>query len=107
MAQGGGNSGRPTGMVGFTFVWAGQILSVLASSATSFALTIWAYQTYGSATALGVISTSFLIPFMLLSPIAGVLVDRHSRKLMMMVSDVVAVVATVGILVMLSAGGLQ
>lgn len=107
MAHGDGDSTRPSGMLGFTFVWSGQILSVLASSATSFALTIWAYQTYGSATALGVISTSFLIPFMLLSPIAGVLVDRHSRKLMMMVSDVVAVVATVGILVMLSTGGLQ
>jgi MFS family permease len=94
-------------MAGFTFVWAGQILSVLASSASSFALTIWAYETYGSATALGVITTAFLIPFMVLTPIAGVLVDRHSRKLMMMVSDVVAVVATVGILVMHSVGDLR
>jgi len=94
-------------MLGFTFVWAGQILSVLASSATSFALTIWAYQTYGSATALGVVSTAFLIPYLVLSPIAGVLVDRHSRKLMMMVSDFVAILATVGILVMHSLGGLQ
>jgi DHA3 family macrolide efflux protein-like MFS transporter len=100
-------SKKPTGMLGFTFVWAGQILSVLSSSATSFALTIWAYQTYGSATALGVISTSFIVPFLILSPIAGVLVDRHSRKLMMMVSDVVAAVATVGILIMSSTGGLQ
>jgi len=98
---------RPSGMVGFSFVWAGQILSVLASSASSFALTIWAYESYGSATALGVITTAFLIPFMVLTPIAGVLVDRHSRKLMMMVSDVVAVVATVGILVMHCVGSLQ
>ncbi len=98
---------RPVGMIAFVFVWAGQILSVLASSATSFALTIWAYQAYGSATALGVISTSFLIPYMMLTPIAGVLVDRHSRKLMMMVSDIVAIVATVGILIMHTTGGLQ
>ncbi|MGB2983323.1 MAG: MFS transporter [Candidatus Bipolaricaulia bacterium] len=102
-----GSSRRPTGMLGFTFVWSGQILSVLASNATSFALTIWAYQTYGSATALGVVSTSFIIPFLLLSPIAGVLVDRHSRKMMMMVSDLVAVVATVGILAILGFGELQ
>ena len=98
---------RPSGMAGFTFVWAGQILSVLASGATSFALTIWAYQTYGSATALGIVSTAFLIPFLAFSPIAGVLVDRHSRKLMMMVSDLVAVLATVGILIMHSLGALQ
>lgn len=98
---------RPTRMLGFTFVWAGQILSVLASSATSFALTIWAYQAYGSATALGVIVTSFTIPLLLLSPIAGVLVDRHNRKLMMMLSDLVAVFATLGILLLHTFGGLE
>lgn len=98
---------RPSGLAGFTLVWAGQIFSVLASSATSFALTIWAYQTYGSATALGVVSTAFIVPYLLLSPIAGVLVDRHSRKLMMMVSDLVAVVATVGILAFHTSGSLQ
>lgn len=35
---------RPTGMLGFTLVWAGQLVSVLASSMTQFTLTIWAYQ---------------------------------------------------------------
>ena len=98
---------RPSGMLGFTVVWSGQILSMLASSATSFALTIWAYEKYGSATALGVVTTAFLIPFMVLTPIAGVLVDRHSRKLMMMVSDVVAAVATLSILAMQLTGGLE
>jgi len=107
MTEKGNADRRPSGMVGFVCVWAGQILSVLASSASSFALAIWAYETYGSATALGVITTAFLVPFMVLTPIAGVLVDRHSRKLMMMVSDVVAVIATLGILVMHGLGDLQ
>ena len=98
---------RRTGLAGFSLVWAGQILSVLASGATSFALTIWAYQTYGSATALGVIATSFTVPLLLLSPIAGVLVDRHNRKIMMMLSDLAAVSATVGVLVVHSLGGLE
>jgi MFS family permease len=97
---------QPSGMVGFSFVWAGQLVSVLASSATSFALTIWAYQTTGSATALGVLSTSFLIPFLLLSPIAGAMVDRYNRKLMMMLSDLAAAVATVAVLVLHTTGGL-
>jgi len=107
MTTGGSGSRRPHGLAGFSLVWAGQILSVLASSATSFALTIWAYRTYGSATALGVVSTAFIVPFLLLSPIAGVLVDRHSRKAMMMVSDLVAVVATVGILLLHRFGDLS
>jgi len=88
-------------------VWAGQLISVLASSMTQFALTIWAYQETGSATALGIISTAFLVPFLLLSPIAGVMVDRHNRKLMMMVSDLTAVTATAGILTLHAFGILE
>ncbi|MFN8383340.1 MAG: MFS transporter [Anaerolineales bacterium] len=98
---------HPTGMAGFTIVWAGQLISVLASSMTQFALTIWAYQETGSATSLGIISTAFAIPFLLLSPIAGVMVDRHNRKLMMMVSDLTAVLATAGILILHATGNLQ
>ncbi|MEW5826208.1 MAG: MFS transporter [Candidatus Bipolaricaulota bacterium] len=100
-------SHRPAGILGFTLVWAGQIVSVLASSATSFALTLWAYQTTGSATALGVISMSFLIPYLVLAPIAGVMVDRYNRKLMMMVSDIAAAAGTVAILILHATGGLE
>jgi MFS family permease len=98
---------RLEGMPGFTMVWAGQLVSVLASSMTSFALTIWAYQETGSATALGGVTTAFTLPFLLLSPIAGAMVDRYNRKLMMMVSDLAAVSATAGILALDATGGLE
>ena len=98
---------RPGGMLGFSIVWAGQIVSVLASSMTQFALTIWAYQETGSATILGAMTTSFILPFILVSPIAGAMVDRYNRKLMMMVSDLGAATATVGILILHSTGHLQ
>lgn len=101
------NNKSLSGMTGFTIVWAGQLISVLASSMTQFALTIWAYQETGSATALGIINTAFIVPFLLLSPIAGVMVDRHNRKLMMMVSDLTAVLATGGILVLQALGILE
>jgi len=94
-------------MLGFAIVWAGQIVSVLASNMTQFALTIWVYEKTGSATALGAMSTSFILPFLLLSPIAGAMVDRYNRKLMMMVSDLGAVTATVGILILNLTGHLQ
>jgi|GEM_PF-3218836 len=45
-------------MTRFTIVWAGQLISVLASSMTQFALTIWAYQETNSATSLGIILTN-------------------------------------------------
>jgi MFS family permease len=96
-----------SGMFGFTIVWAGQLVSVLASSMTQFGLTIWAYQKTGSATALGIMSTAFLVPFIIFSPVAGVMVDRHNRKLMMMVSDLTAILATFGILILFAVGKLE
>jgi MFS family permease len=94
-------------MLAFTLVWAGQLVSVLASSMTQFGLTIWAYEKTGSATALGLVNTIFLIPFLALSPLAGMMVDRYNRKLMMMLSDLTAVTATVGILIIHATGQLE
>lgn len=98
---------RPAGMVGFSIVWFGQIISVLASSMTAFGMAIWMYQKTQSATAMGLMQVFFITPFLLMSPIAGVMVDRYNRKLMMMVSDLAAGVGTIGILVLFAAGKLE
>ncbi|HEX6268737.1 MAG TPA: MFS transporter [Anaerolineales bacterium] len=98
---------RPSGMLGFTVVWIGQIISVLASSMSQFALTIYMFQETESATALGLMQVFFITPFLLISPIAGVMVDRHNRKLMMMVSDLGAGIATLGILLFQALGILE
>jgi MFS family permease len=94
-------------MTAFTIAWAGQILSVLASNMTQFALTIWVYEATGQAVALGAMTTFFILPFLLISPLAGVMVDRYNRKLMMMVSDLGAVTSTVGVLILHATGHLQ
>jgi DHA3 family macrolide efflux protein-like MFS transporter len=49
----------------------------------------------------------FIAPFLLISPFAGAMVDRYNRKLMMMVSDLVAVTATLAILILQATGRLQ
>jgi len=61
---------RPSGMFGFTVVWLGQIVSVLASTMSQFALTIFMYQETDSATALGLMQVFYFIPFLLISPIS-------------------------------------
>lgn len=94
-------------MFGFVIVWVGQIISVLASSMTGFGLTIWMYQQTQSATAMGFMQVAFITPFLLLSPLAGALVDRHNRKLMMMVSDLAAGLSTLGLLVLFATGHMQ
>ncbi len=98
---------RPQGMTAFTVVWLGQLISVLATNMTGFALTIWAFEKTGQATALALVQVAFITPFLLMSPIAGVMVDRYNRKMMMMISDLGAGVATIVIFVMASAGVLE
>jgi DHA3 family macrolide efflux protein-like MFS transporter len=89
---------RPTGMFGFTIVWIGQIVSVLASSMSQFGLSIWMYDQTKSALAMGMMQVFFITPFLIISPLAGVMVDRYNRKMMMMVSDLAAGIATLAIL---------
>jgi hypothetical protein len=98
---------RPTGMFGFTLVWLGQIVSVLATNMSLFALTIWVFEQTGSATALGLMQVFFITPLLIITPFAGVLVDRHNRKLMMMISDLTAGMATLAILTLQALGALE
>jgi DHA3 family macrolide efflux protein-like MFS transporter len=94
-------------MTTFTIVWVGQAFSLLATSMTNFALTIWAFEVTGSATALALVGFFYVTPILVISPIAGVLVDRSNRKLMMMLSDLASGVSTVSILILYLLGGLQ
>jgi len=98
---------RPSGIFGFTIVWFGQIISVLATNMSTFALTIWVFEKTGSATALGLVGVFFITPYLIITPIAGVMVDRHNRKLMMMVSDLAAGIATIAILLLQVIGALE
>ncbi len=97
---------RLSGMLGFTLVWAGQIVSVLASGMTTFAMTIYMWQQTHSATAMAFVQVAYITPFLIMSPIAGVMVDRYNRKLMMMVSDVAGGTATLVLCILYFTGHL-
>jgi MFS transporter, DHA3 family, macrolide efflux protein len=98
---------KPTGMLAFVIIWVGQVISLVATNMTQFGLTIWIYQQTNSATALGLMNVFFITPFLIISPFAGVMIDRHNRKLMMMISDLVAGLATIGIFTLQALGHLQ
>ncbi len=94
-------------MRAFLIVWAGQVASLLGSSMTQFALTIWAYELTGSATALALVAFFSFAPMLVFGPVAGALVDRWNRKLVMMLSDLASGIATVGIFLLYLGGSLQ
>ncbi len=79
----------------FTLIWLGQLVSTLGSYMTFFALTLWAWDATGSATALalvGFFSQLLKIPTTIF---AGLIVDRFNRKYLMLLGDVVSVAGTV------------
>lgn len=94
-------------MLAFTIVWIGQLVSLLGSNMTWFAFTIWAWRTTGEATALTLVEFFLLVPTFLLGPVAGALVDRWNRKLVMIFSDMVAALSTVVVLLLHATGSLQ
>ncbi len=95
------------GMFGFSIVWIGQIFSLLGTSMTGFAMTIWAYEKTESATALALVGFFFVAPMLIAAPFAGALVDRSNRKLMMMLSDIASGIATLVVLILYSTGRLE
>lgn len=103
----GNNTKRPSGMLGLTIVLAGQAISILASGMTGFSLAIWVFQRTSSATSLGIMQSAFVLPYLLVIPLAGVMVDRYNRKLMMMVSDLAAGLGSLAILILLATDSLQ
>ena len=95
------------GMTAFLVVWAGQVVSVLGSYLTGFALAVWIYQQTGSATLFALITLVTTVPGMLLLPFAGALVDRWDRRRAMIVSDAGAGIATLALALLIWRGRLD
>jgi MFS transporter, DHA3 family, macrolide efflux protein len=98
---------QPAGMPGFTIVVIGQAISLIGSGMTQFAIIIWAWQETGQATSLALAGFFGFAPVVLISPLAGALVDRWNRKLVMMLSDLAAGVATIILLLLFLSDQLQ
>ena len=81
---------RRGGMWAFGIVWAGQVVSLLGTSMSRFALMIWVWEQTGKATSTVLIGVSATVPALVLSLVAGALVDRWDRKWVMIVSDLAA-----------------
>ncbi len=98
---------KPSGLAGFTVIWFGQFMSLLGSGMTGFAITIWAYELTGRASALALVGFFAFAPVIAFSPIAGAIVDRVPRKLVMAASDIGAGLATAALLILSLTGHLQ
>ncbi len=74
-------------------LWLAQVVSVFGDFLAIFAvISVVTYQLHGTAAQVTLISIAFMLPFALISPIAGVFVDRWNVKRTMIASDLIRAV---------------
>ena len=96
-----------TGMRAFITIWFGQLISLIGSQLTAFALGVWVYDQTHSVLMLALSQIAFAAPFVLFSPLAGVLADRWNRRTAMIVSDFGAGFAVLAAALLYLNGALQ
>src|SRR5437773_12342338 len=74
---------------------------------STFALLIWIYERTGRATTVALLGFFWFVPVIALAPLAGVWIDRHDRRRIMLLADAGAAVMTLGVLHLYTGGRLQ
>jgi MFS family permease len=72
----------------FLLLWLAQLSTQVGGNMVIYGLTILITTTYASATAVGALLLSFLVPAIIFSAIAGVFVDRVDKRHMLVVTNV-------------------
>lgn len=88
-------------------MWFGQLVSLVGSKLTGFALGVWVFQITGSVTRFALIMVFTALPGVVLSPLAGAFVDRWDRRRTMILSDTGSGLCTLGVALLLALGRLE
>jgi DHA3 family macrolide efflux protein-like MFS transporter len=95
------------GMHTFLLIWLGQLISILGSGLSSFALGVWIYQQTGQATPFALTILFGNLPRLLMMPLAGSLADRWNRRIIMILSDTGAALGSAALAFLVFFGSLQ
>jgi DHA3 family macrolide efflux protein-like MFS transporter len=93
--------------VPFFTIWTGQAFSLFGSMLVQFALVWWLTAQTGSATVLAIGTLVALLPTVLIGPLAGAFVDRHSRRVIMIAADSFVALVTLWLVILYALGGMQ
>ncbi len=95
------------GMRAFLTIWFAQLISLIGSQLTGFALGVWVYGQTRSVLWLALTQVALQMPYVILSPLAGVLADRWNRRTAMIISDFGAGFAVLATALLYLTGHLQ
>jgi MFS family permease len=82
----------------FRLLWTGELLSEIGSNVTLVAVYIQVYRLTGSALAVGAIGLVQLLPLMAGALFGGPLIDRHDRRRLLLIGQVVSACGSVVLL---------
>ena len=85
-------------LIGYIFFWIGQLISLLGSSVVQFTIIWWITLETGSEFFLALSTLLGFGPAVLLTPIAGVFVDRWSRKKLIATVDFFQAIVTIALI---------
>ncbi len=71
----------------FVLLWQGQFISQIGTQVHGIAVMFWLKHATGSATIMGTLMMASMLPSVLLGPIGGAFADRHSRRKIILFSD--------------------
>ncbi|GAA4061169.1 MFS transporter [Nonomuraea soli] len=91
----------------FAGIWTAELVSVIGSSLTAFVLSVWVYQESGSETQFALNMLCATLPGLLITPFAGVIVDRFDRRAVLLLADAGAAAVTLVLAVLAHTGHLQ
>jgi MFS family permease len=91
----------------FNLIWVGELVSLFGSGLTAFALGVWVYQRSGSVTQYALITLAAVLPRVIVSPLAGVMIDRWDRRLTMLLADLGAGSCSLAVALLLFSGKLE
>ncbi|MBL1210205.1 MFS transporter [Geminocystis sp. GBBB08] len=91
----------------FIILWLGQLFSSVGSNMTYFTLTLWVWQKTESATAIALILVFYQLPQVIITPLTGILIDRTSRKQLLIISDSGSACCTISVGILAFFGILQ
>nr|WP_240159445.1 MFS transporter [Paenibacillus aceris] len=81
----------------FPYLWLSQLISMLGGSVTTVILPMVVYSLTGSTTMMGLVMTAYMLPYVLMLPLSGWIVDRYDRVKIMMLSDLVRFIVMLAI----------
>jgi len=88
----------------YILFWLSQAVSQLGTSLTGFALIFWIYGQTKSVMSLSLMIFCHYVPYVIVSMLAGAIVDRSKKKTILIVSDFISFMLTALLLVFFNTG---